>query len=236
MEVKIRKDTAVKMDKKICVIEDEKKLCDEIVYFLNTNGFLARAAGVEEYNAKSLLQGGFSMLLLDISLPGTDGLFLCREIRKESEIPIIVITSNNMEITELMAMNCGADDFLTKPFNPQILLARMEAVLKRVYKNTENDSRFYLEGFIFDSAKGLVESGGQKVELTKNETRILLSLVKRKGEIVSREEIIENLWESHFFVDDNTLTVNMTRLKSKLEEIGIKNRIVTKRGMGYQLL
>ncbi len=224
------------MDKKICVIEDEEKLCDEIVYFLNTNGFLARAAKAEEYDAKSLLQGGFSMLLLDLSLPGTDGLFLCREIRKESEIPIIVITSNNKEITELMAMNCGADDFVTKPFNPQILLARMEAVLKRVYKNAENETRFFLDGFLFDPGKGIVQSGEQKAELTKNETRILLSLANKKGEIVSREEIIESLWESHFFVDDNTLTVNMTRLKSKLEEIGIRNRIVTKRGMGYQLL
>ncbi len=222
------------MDKKICVIEDEEKLCDEIVYFLNTNGFLARAAKAEEYDAKSLLQGGFSMLLLDLSLPGTDGLFLCREIRKESEIPIIVITSNNKEITELMAMNCGADDFVTKPFNPQILLARMEAVLKRVYKNAENETRFFLDGFLFDPGKGIVQSGEQKAELTKNETRILLSLANKKGEIVSREEIIESLWESHFFVDDNTLTVNMTRLKSKLE--GIRNRIVTKRGMGYQLL
>ncbi len=206
------------MDKKICVIEDEEKLCDEIVYFLNTNGFLARAAKAEEYDAKSLLQGGFSMLLLDLSLPGTDGLFLCREIRKESEIPIIVITSNNKEITELMAMNCGADDFVTKPFNPQILLARMEAVLKRVYKNAENETRFFLDGFLFDPGKGIVQSGEQKAELTKNETRILLSLANKKGEIVSREEIIESLWESHFFVDDNTLTVNMTRLKSKLEE------------------
>lgn len=224
------------INKKICVIEDEQKLCDEIVYFLNANGFEARAAKTEEYNAKSLLQGGCSMLLLDISLPGTDGLFLCREIRKESDIPIIIITSNNMEITELMAMNCGADDFVTKPFNPQILLARMEAILKRVYKNTENENRFYLDGFIFDSGQGTIQNGENKEDLTKNEVRILLSLARKRGEIVSREEIIENLWENHLFVDDNTLTVNMTRLKNKLEEIGIKDVIMTKRGMGYQLL
>ena len=223
-------------EKKICVIEDDQKLCDEIVYFLNTNGFAASAAAQEEYNVKALLQGGFSMLLLDISLPGTDGLFLCREIRKESDIPIIIITSNNMEITELMAMNSGADDFVTKPFNPQILLARMEVILKRVYKNTESDNRFYLNGFVFDSAQGTIQNGGKKADLTKNEVRILLALAKRRGEIVSREEIIENLWENHLFVDDNTLTVNMTRLKNKLEEIGIRDMIVTKRGMGYQLL
>ncbi|MDE6608476.1 MAG: response regulator transcription factor [Lachnospiraceae bacterium] len=224
------------MERKICVIEDDQKLCDEIVYFLNTNGFTARAAKQEEYNAKALLQGGFSMLLLDISLPGTDGLFLCREMRKESEIPIIIITSNNMEITELMAMNCGADDFVTKPFNPQILLARMEVILKRVYKNTESDNRFYLNGFVFDSGQGTIQNGEKKADLTKNEVRILMSLAKKRGEIVSREEIIEKLWENHLFVDDNTLTVNMTRLKNKLEEIGIKDMIMTKRGMGYQLL
>lgn len=224
------------MDRKICVVEDELKLCDEIVYFLNTNGFEAFAAKVEEYNAKALLQGGYSMLLLDISLPGTDGLFLCREIRKESDIPIIIITSNNREITELMAMNCGADDFVSKPFNPQILLARMEAVLKRVYKNSEADNKFYLDGFMFDPGKGMIQKEEKRTELTKNEVRILLTLTKKRGEIVSRDEIIENLWENHLFVDDNTLTVNMTRLKNKLEEIGIKDRIITKRGMGYQLL
>ena len=223
-------------EKKICVIEDDQKLCDEIVYFLNTNGFAASAAAQEEYNVKALLQGGFSMLLLDISLPGTDGLFLCREIRKESDIPIIIITSNNMEITELMAMNSGADDFVTKPFNPQILLARMEVILKRVYKNTESDNRFYLDGFVFDSAQGTIQNGEKKADLTKNEVRILLSLAKKRGEIVLRDEIIENLWENHLFVDDNTLTVNVTRLKNKLEEIGISNVIITKRGMGYQLL
>lgn len=162
-----RKDTAINMDKKICVIEDEEKLCDEIVYFLNTNGFLARAAKAEEYDAKSLLQGGFSMLLLDLSLPGTDGLFLCREIRKESEIPIIVITSNNKEITELMAMNCGADDFVTKPFNPQILLARMEAVLKRVYKNAENETRFFWTDFFLIPEKGLSKAGNRRRNLQK---------------------------------------------------------------------
>jgi len=224
------------MERKICVIEDEQTLCDELVYFLNTNGFSARAAKQEEYNAKALLQGGFSMLLLDISLPGTDGLFLCREIRRESEIPIIIITSNNMEITELMAMNCGADDFVTKPFNPQILLARMEVILKRVYKNTESDNRFFLNGFVFDPGQGTIQNGEKKSDLTKNEVRILLSLAKKRGEIVSREEIIENLWENHLFVDDNTLTVNMTRLKNKLEGIGIRDIIMTKRGMGYQLL
>lgn len=224
------------MENRICVVEDDVKLCDEIVYFLNANGFAARAAEPEEYNAASLLKGGFSMLLLDISLPETDGLFLCREIRKQSDIPVIIMTSKDTELTELMSMNSGADDFVAKPLNPQILLARMEAVLKRVYKNAENDSRIFLEGFVLDTAKGIISSGEKKSELTKNELRILTVLAKKRGEIVGRDEIIDSLWENHLFVDDNTLTVNMTRLKNKLEEIGVTDVIVTKRGMGYQLL
>lgn len=224
------------MERRICVVEDDEKLCDELVYFLKANGFEARAAIREEYNAAALINGGFSMLLLDISLPEADGLFLCREIRKQSNVPILIITSNNTELAELRAMDCGADDFVTKPLNPQILLLRMEAILKRVYNNRDMNNRIQLNGFVLDVSKGVVQNKGKEVELTKNELRILTVLAKKQGEIVSRDEIMESLWESHLFVDDNTLTVNMTRLKGKLEKIGIKGVIVTKRGMGYQLV
>lgn len=224
------------MERRVCVVEDDEKLCEELVYFLKANGFQAKAALKKEYNADALISGGFSMLLLDISLPEADGLFLCREIRKHSDIPIIIITSNNTELTELRAMDCGADDFVTKPMNPQILLARMEAIMKRVYKNSEFSNRIVLNRFVLDIAKGIVQNKEKETELTKNELRILTVLARRQGEIVSRDEIMESLWESHLFVDDNTLTVNMTRLKGKLEEIGVKGVIVTKRGMGYQLI
>lgn len=223
------------MDRKVCVVEDDEKLCEEIVYFLNANGFAARAADAEEYSAKKLLEGEFSMLLLDISLPGVSGLFLCREIRKESEIPILIITSDNTELTELRAMDCGADDFVSKPIHPQILLARMEAIWKRVYKNTAERTQLSLSGFVLDVGKGIIINGGRQSELTKNELRILSVLAKRQGEIVTRDEIMESLWENHLFVDDNTLTVNMTRLKEKLKAIDVTDVIVTKRGMGYQL-
>jgi len=222
------------MDKKVGVVEDDEKLCEEIVYFLNANGFAASAA-VEEYNAETLLAGGFSMLLLDISLPGVSGLFLCREIRKKSEIPILIITSDNTELTELRAMDCGADDFASKPLNPQILLARMEAIWKRVYKSTAEGAVLSLPGFVLDVQKGIITNGKKESELTKNELRILSALAKRQGEIVTRDEIMENLWENHLFVDDNTLTVNMTRLKEKLKTIDVTDAIVTKRGMGYLL-
>lgn len=224
------------MEKHICVVEDDEKLCEELVYFLIANGFHAKAAKPTDYNVEALLAGGFSMILLDISLPGADGLFLCREIRKRSDVPVIIITSNNTELTELRSMDCGADDFVAKPLNPQILLARMEAILKRVYKNSGISNLFYLNGFVMDTSKGIVQNGEKKTELTKNELRILTLLAKRQGEIVSRDDLMEGLWESHLFVDDNTLTVNMTRLKGKLEEIGVKGAIVTKRGMGYQLV
>lgn len=223
------------MDRKICVVEDDEKLCEEIVYFLNANGFAARGASPEEYHAGELLAGGYAMLLLDISLPGVSGLFLCREIRKESEIPIVIITSDNTELTELRAMDCGADDFLSKPINPQILLARMEAIWKRVYKSAAETSQLSLSGFMLDVGKGVIINGGRQSELTKNELRILTVLAKRQGEIVTRDEIMESLWENHLFVDDNTLTVNMTRLKEKLKAIDVTDVIVTKRGMGYLL-
>ncbi len=222
------------MDRKICVVEDDEKLCEEIVYFLNANGFYARAATPEEYCSDKLLLGGFSMLLLDISLPGVSGLFLCREIRKKSDIPIVIITSDNSEITELRSMDCGADDFVSKPIHPQILLARMEAILKRVYKSTE-PAKLSLPGFVLDMGKGIITNGCKEMELTKNELRILNVLAGRQGEIVTRNEIMESLWENHLFVDDNTLTVNMTRLKEKLKAIDVTDVIVTKRGMGYQL-
>ena len=146
-----------------------------------------------------------------------------------------MITSDNTELTELRAMDCGADDFVSKPMNPQILLARMEAIWKRVYKNTEKENRLFLRDFCLDMSKGTIENGDKKAELTKNELKILSVLAKKQGEIVTRDEIMENLWENHLFVDDNTLTVNMTRLKEKLKEIDVKDVIVTKRGMGYLL-
>lgn len=160
-----------------------------------------------------------------------------------------MITSKNDELTELMAINNGADDFVAKPFNPQILIAHMESVLRRTYKEqaasdelrisqtvTDADGNEVNQSFTFEVLKGRITNGDMVADLSKNEIQILRVLSKRQGEIVSRDDIINALWDECMFVDDNTLTVNMTRLKGKLEDIGIVGAIVTKRGMGYQLI
>lgn len=233
--------------RKIGILEDDATLGRELKYFLETNGYEARlflpeeyAGGGEEALVELLLQSGCHLLLLDIGLPGIDGLHLCRSFRNRTETPVIMITSRDTELTELMSMHSGADDFVAKPFGSQILLARMEAVLKRVYKESRCSDAFEIDSadrrFVLELAKGRVSCGDKCVDLTKNELQMLELLAKRQGEIVTREDLMDALWDNYMFVDDNTLTVNMTRLKGKLESIGIKGAIVTKRGMGYQLL
>lgn len=222
--------------RKIVIAEDDEKLCRELLTFLANNGYQAESLPTGDYSLKAILKAQPELLLLDLGLPGTDGLYLCRELRKVSEVPVIVITSQNTQMAELMSMNQGADDFVTKPFHPQILLARIEAILKRVYRESAPLEKQELGLFSLDLGKAVAASGTGSIELTKNELRILDCLARRKNQIVSRDELISHLWDSELFVDDNTLTVNMTRLRGKLEAIGVKNVIQTKRGLGYVLL
>lgn len=241
--------------RKIGILEDDEVLGKELQYYLESNGYEARWILPQEYCEKrieeivDLLQKeGLHLLLLDIGLPGVNGLHLCKQFRQACEVPVIMITSKNDELTELMAINNGADDFVAKPFNPQILLAHMESVMKRVYKEKaiaeelrivqciKKDEEERNQEFVLELLRGRVVSRGGAVELSKNELQILKILAEHQGEIVSRDDIMNALWDNCMFVDDNTLTVNMTRLKGKLEEIGIISPIVTKRGMGYQLV
>ncbi len=239
--------------RKIGILEDDETLGRELQYFLESNGYEARWIAPREYAGMKadqvialLLQENLHLLLLDIGLPGVDGLHICRQFRQQSEVPVIMITSKNDELTELMSINNGADDFVAKPFNPQILVAHMESVLRRAYKEAARSDEMHIvqgftnasgqamhQEFVFEVLKGRIINGAEAVELSKNEIQILQ---KHQGEIVSRDDIINALWDNCMFVDDNTLTVNMTRLKGKLEEIGITGAIVTKRGMGYQLV
>lgn len=233
---------------KIGILEDDKKLGEELKYFLETNGYEVRYIGVTEYSGQTekflvdmLLEEKLNMLLLDIGLPKIDGAHVCKEYRAKTDSPVIMITSNNSEMTELLCITNGADDFVPKPFNLQILLARMEMVLKRVYKDNSSSDEVSVTtennmSFTVNYLKGTISSSEGEVELSKNEIQIMKILVKHHGEIVSRDDIMDYLWDNKAFVDDNTLTVNMTRIKSKLETIGVKDVIVTKRGMGYQLV
>lgn len=242
--------------RRIGILEDDETLGRELQYFLESNGYEASLFLPGEYAGKRadevielLTEEKLHLLLLDIGLPGVDGLHICKQFRSRSEVPVIMITSKNDELTELMSIHNGADDFVAKPFNPQILVAHMESVLRRAYKESSHSDELRIvqdivnaEGqtrqqeFIFEVLKGRISNGTESIELSKNEIQILQVLAKRQGEIVSRDDIINALWDNCMFVDDNTLTVNMTRLKGKLEDIGVTGAIVTKRGMGYQLL
>ena len=222
--------------RKIAILEDEEKLCRELVTFLANNGYEAVACQETEYHVQGILDKQADLLLLDLGLPGTDGLYLCRELRKVSDLPVIVITSQDTQMAELMSMSQGADDFVTKPFHLQILLAHIEAVLKRSCRESQGTQKRKLGDFVLDLSRGTVSCGEKSAELTKNELRILDCLGEHRDRIVSREDLMAYLWDSELFVDDNTLTVNITRLRGKLLSIGVEQAIQTKRGMGYMLV
>lgn len=221
--------------RKIGIVEDDKKLSGELKSFLEHNGYLAEIVKPTEYMAESILDKNFHLVLLDIGLPQTDGLYLCRELRKKSNLPMIMITSRDTEMMELMSISSGADDFVTKPFNVQILLARMERLLERSYPEYSEQTVVKLGTLTFDKAKGILYTEEKSVELTKNEIKILLCLTKRINQIVPRDEIMNMLWDSELFVDDNTLTVNITRLRGKFKLLQAEDLIQTKRGLGYLL-
>jgi DNA-binding response OmpR family regulator len=174
------------------------------------------------------------LILLDINLPCYDGYYICRELRKHSKIPIIVVTSRNSDTDELMSLNLGADHFVTKPYNTQILLAKIESLLERAYDAGTGKTLRYGD-LALDIGKSVVSFKGESRELTKNELRILQILFESPGDIVSRDDIMNALWQTDAFVDDNTLTVNMSRIRKKLAEIGAGDALKTKRGLGYSL-
>lgn len=221
---------------KILIVEDDEKLRDELEIFLNKNGYEAQSLKVFDNSINDILKINPDLVLLDINLPFTDGEFICKEIRKQSNMPIIIVTSRDSEIDELVSINYGADHYITKPFNIQILLAKIGSVLRRSNMTGEIAEKIDAKDFILNTSKSTIEKDGKVIELTKNEYKILKYLVQNRETIVSREDIMECLWESESFIDDNTLTVNITRLRNKLEELNLKELLQTKRGQGYILL
>ena len=218
---------------KIIIVEDDKVIREELQTFLSKYGYEVVAPSEFENIVEFILNENANLVLLDINLPVFDGYYICREVRKKSEVPIIVVTSRDSDMDELMSINLGADDFVTKPYNTQILLARIGALLKRSGSNTVSTNILTYKDFQLNLSNATVLYHGKEIDLTKNEVKILSYLINHKGEIVSRELLMEYLWTSEFFVDDSTLTVNITRLRKKLEEIGIENVIETRRGLGY---
>lgn len=218
---------------KIIIIEDEEIIREELKNFLGRYGYEVVAPTSFDNVVEFIIQENANLVLLDINLPVYDGYYICREVRKESDIPIIIVTSRDSDMDELMSMNLGADDFVTKPYNTQILLARISALLKRSGSTAASSSILTYGDFQLNLSNATITYNNKEIELTKNEVKILSYLINHKGEIVSRELLMEYLWSTDYFVDDSTLTVNVTRLRKKLEEIGIENVIETRRGLGY---
>lgn len=219
---------------KILIVEDDEKLRKELEIFLNNNGYLSESLKTFNNTLNDILKINPELLLLDINLPNADGEYICKEIRKKSNMPIIIITSRDNEIDELLSINNGADHYITKPFNIHILLAKINSLLRRT-KTQENIDTIDAKDFILNINKSTIEKDNTIIELTKNEFRILKYLVQNRNKIVSREDIMMCLWDSDNFIGDSTLTVNITRVRYKLEELGLKELLETKRGQGYIL-
>lgn len=221
---------------KILIVEDDEKLSKELEKFLSQNGYeISRITSFENI-INDILNSKCNMVLLDINLPGNNGEYICKEVKKISEVPIVMITSVDSELDQLISLNYGADDYITKPFNIQILLAKIATILKRTNSNNKDQSKIDCKDFILNLSKSTIEKEEKEIELTKNEFKIIYYLVQNRGKIVPREEIMSYLWDSEMFVDDNTLTVNITRIRNKLEEINLKDILETRRGQGYILI
>lgn len=216
---------------KLFLIEDDVVLRTELAKLLEGYGYICAQSDDFEHIVRHALDAQADLILLDINLPYMDGYSVCREIRRVSQVPIVMLTSRNTDMDELMGMNLGADDFIAKPFHPQILLARIGAILKRAERRPGDT--LTRAGLTLSLVRGTVSFDGKTEELTKNEMQILAALLRNAGRIVSRDELMNELWQSDVFIDDNTLTVNVGRLRHRLNAIGASGMIVTKRGRGY---
>ncbi|MGG5461042.1 response regulator transcription factor [Clostridium sp. B9] len=218
--------------KRILIIEDTDTIREELTKLLARYGYDVLAPTDFENILEYVKENNADLILLDINLPYFDGYHICREIRKDSNVPIIIVTSRDSDMDEIMSMNLGADDFITKPYNTQVLLARIGSILRRTYSLAEQEVLTYGD-LKLNLSNGTISCNGKEEELTKNELKILACLLKSKGNVVSREDLMDYMWNSDIFVDDNTLSVNVTRLRKKLEEVGMKGAIETRRGLGY---
>ena len=223
------------MEYRILIVEDDRSIAEAIVAHMAQWGLSAEM--VTDFRA---VMADFArvqphLVLMDISLPFMSGYHWCSEIRKVSPVPVIFISSASENMNIIMAMNMGGDDFIAKPFDPGVLVAKVQALLRRTYDYGNAALLLEHNGAILNTGDSALMFNGQKIELTKNEFRILLTLMQNKGKVVSREKLMEALWQTDAFVDENTLTVNVGRLRKKLEAVGLKDFIATKIGMGYSV-
>ena len=219
--------------KKILIIEDEKIIREELKSLLENSEYEVMV--LEDFkNIKEEIQNiKVDLILLDINLPNINGEILLKEIRKRSNVPIIMVTSRVGEVDEVLSISYGADDYITKPYNPTILLLRIQNIFKRM--ENSRDDLFYDE-IVVNPKKGTLEKNNKILELTKNEMIVFTYLLSHRFKIVTRDELMTDLWNNNEFINDNTLTVNISRLRNKLQDFGLENKIETRKGQGYRLL
>ena len=217
---------------KIRIIEDDLSIANELKEILENAGYLAEVTEDFSTILDQIRKEQPDLILLDINLPKINGEILLQQIRKESNIPVIMVTSKNTEVDEVLSMSYGADDYITKPYNPTILLLRIGAVLKRSKRSTDKIIYHNLEVI---PQKGIINQESKEIILTKNEMIIFLYLLQHQGKIVTRDELMTDLWNNDEYINDNALTVNISRLRRKLEEMGYMDAIETRKGQGYIL-
>lgn len=225
------------MDMKIFIIEDDESIFHSLKDRLGQ--WSLEVVGPRDFQdvMTDFIEEAPHLVMIDIQLPAYDGFHWCREIRAVSKVPIVFLSSRDHPMDMVMAMNMGADDYIQKPFHVDVLLAKIQAILRRTYAYGEEKADvFEWNGAVIDMKRTVIRKDQKEVELTKNEFYILIALVEAADAIISRDELIRKLWDDERFVNDNTLTVNVTRLRQKLDEIELGEAIVTKKGLGYMAI
>ena len=220
---------------KIIIVEDDKEIREELKILLENSGHQAKLVTDFENAHQKIIDEQAHLVLLDINLPNKSGYEICSKIRTKSNIPIIFVTSRNNSMDELKGIMLGGDDYIEKPYNVPILLARIQNLLNRTYQKENKESKIEYKGLVLDILKSTIKYQEKEIELTKTEIKTLYYLLQHKDIIVPRADIINYLWDNEVYADDNSLSVIITRIREKIKELGIDNFIETKRGQGYKL-
>lgn len=220
---------------KIIIVEDDKEIREELKILLQNGGYEVKVISEFENVHTKILEEEAHLVLLDINLPEKSGYEICSKVRDKSKIPIIFVTSRNNSMDELKGIMLGGDDYIEKPYNVPILLARIQNLLNRTYSKNEKESKIEYKEIVLDTLKSTISYRKKQIELTKTEIKTLYYLFTNKEQIVPRADIINFLWDNEVYADDNSLSVIITRLREKLKEIGVENLIETKRGQGYKI-
>lgn len=219
--------------KKILIVDDDLVIRNELKEILDNANYETIVLDDFTFTYEKILTINPDLILLDINIPKLNGQILLQKIRKESDIPIIMVTSKNNEVDEVLSMSYGADDYITKPYNPTILLLRIQNIFKRM--NNYSDTLIY-NNISINPSRCTLSSTDKVIELTKNEMIIFMQLFNNRNKIVTRSDLMTNLWDNQEYINDNALTVNISRLRLKLSELGLDDAIETKKGLGYILL